>query len=92
MGLSDMIGQLRPHRKVRLGTRCNYQLTALGKTKAEKFGVEGPSWDVLAYLDENGQSTLRDISEGAHLSEEKSRNILKRLISSGYVTSVSTEG
>ena len=91
MAFVDMVSKLRPHRRVRLGTRTNYQLTALGKTKADKLEASGPMWDVLAYLDENGQSTLRDISDGTHFSQDKTNEVVKRLVASGYVASVSTE-
>ena len=90
MGLTEVFDTFR-RRKVSLGTRCTYALTPLGKTKAEEFGMNGPSWDVLAYLDENHQSTISDISEGTHYKEERVREILKRLISSGYVKRVATE-
>ena len=91
MAFADLMSHFTPHRKVRLGTRTNYQLTALGKTKADKLEAGGPMWEVLAYLDENGQSTLRDISEGTRFSQEKTKEVVKRLVSSGYVVSVSTE-
>lgn len=91
MGFADVIDQFRPRKKVRLGTRSTYMLTQLGKTKAEEFALSGPVWTVLAYLDDNGQCTMRDISEGAHFSEEKTKEVLKRLIDSGYVKRVSTE-
>ena len=91
MGFADVLEQFKPKRKVRLGTRCTYTLTQLGKSKAEEFGLSGPSWQVLAYLDENGQCTMRDITEGVHFSEEKTKEVLKRLIDSGYVKRVTAE-
>ena len=89
--IQDFMESIRPRQKVRLGVRCTYQLTQLGKTKAEEFSLSGPMWSVLAYLDENNQSTIRDISEGTHFKEDKVKEILKRLIDSGYARRVQTE-
>ena len=91
MGLTDFVDTFRPRRKVRLGMRCTYALTPLGKTKAEEFGLDGPAWDVLAYLDENHQSTVSEITDGTRYKEDRVKGILKRLISSGYVKRVATE-
>ncbi len=91
MGIGDLVDTFRPRRKVRLGIRCTYQLTQLGKTKAEEFGLSGPSWDVLAYMDENGASTIKEVAEGCHFSPEKTKEVLKKLIDSGYVRRVTTE-
>lgn len=91
MGLAELLDRFRPRRKVGLGMRCTYALTELGKTKAEEFGMSGPAWDVLAYLDENHQSTVQEISEGTHYKEDRVKEILKRLIASGCVRRVTTE-
>jgi len=91
MGLADFVDKFQVRRRVKLGTRCTYALTPLGKTKAEEFAATGPAWDVLAYLDENHQSTIADISEGTRHKEDRVKEVLKRLISSGYVKRVVTE-
>lgn len=91
MGLADFVDTFRPRHKVRLGMRCTYALTPLGKTKAEEFGLDGPSWDVLAYLDENHQSTVAEVSEGTHYKEDRVKKVLKMLITSGYVKRITTE-
>lgn len=91
MAIGDLIDQFRPRRKVRLGTRCTYMLSQLGKGKVEEFGLSGPQWDVLAYLDENGQCTIKEISDGTHHSDDKVKQILKKLIGAGYVKRVATE-
>jgi len=91
MGLSDVIGNFR-FRRVKLGRRVNYQLTALGRTKIEKSEGEGPNWNVLSYMDENSPScTVQEISEGTHLNDGRVRIILGRLIQSGYVAKVAGE-
>ena len=89
--IGDLIDTFKPRRRVRLGIRCTYALTPLGKTKAEEFGLSGPAWDVLAYLDENHQSTVADITDGTHHKEDRVKGVLKRLIASGYVKRVTTE-
>jgi DNA-binding MarR family transcriptional regulator len=89
--IGELFDTFRPRRKIKLGTRCTYALTPLGKTKAEEFAATGPAWDVLAYLDENHQSTIADISEGTRHKEDRVKEVLKRLISSGYVKRVVTE-
>ncbi len=91
MGLAELLGRFRPRLRAGLGVRCTYALTPLGKAKAEDFGMSGPAWDVLVYLDENHESTVREISEGTHYKEDRVKEILKRLISSGCVTRVTTE-
>jgi len=91
MGLSDVIGNFK-FRRVKLGGRRNYQLTALGRSKIEKTEGEGPNWNVLSYMDENPPScTVREIAEGAHLGEDRVRIIIERLMASGYVSRVSGE-
>ena len=91
MGLSEFVNRFQVRSKVKLGTRCTYALTPLGKTKAEEFSATGPLWDVLAYLDENHQSTIADIAEGTPHKEARVKEVLKRLIASGYVKRVATE-
>jgi len=91
MGLRDVIGHFRPQR-VRVGSRRNYQLTALGRSKVEKSEGEGTNWNVLAYMDENPPScTVREIGEGTHLAEDRVKIIIDRLKTSGYVSLVTGE-
>ena len=63
----DMLKGMVPARKAKVGVRCSYALTEFGKTKAEQFGAEGDMWQVLAFLDENVPSTIREIGDGVHL-------------------------
>ena len=88
MGMTDIIKSFVPARKVRAGSRASYGLTELGKQKAETFGLEGPTWEVLGYLNDNGPSSLNDICDGLHLKTERAREILNRLINSRYVAVV----
>lgn len=88
MGFTDVVKSFIPAHKVRVGSRCSYGLTQAGKEKAETFGFEGPKWEVLTYLNDNGASTLNDISEGMHLKVERVKEVLNRLIRERYVTVV----
>ena len=78
-------------KKTVVGTHNTYGLTQLGKTKAEEFALDGPKWEVLAMLDENGPSTIQEISDETHLSTDKVRRILRDHIKSGYVHRTSQE-
>lgn len=90
MGVADLIRSVIPARDVRIGVRASYGLTELGKTKAETFSLEGPTWEVLAYLDENGPCSFNELVEGCHMKTENMKTMLKRLIVSGYVRAVTT--
>lgn len=67
------------------GTRDNFGLTALGKKKAEDFSESTPKNKVLAFINENGTSTLPDIAQGIGSSTQKTKLILKSLQKDGYV-------
>jgi len=88
MGFTDIIKSFVPARQTRIGSRASYGLTELGKQKAETFGLEGPTWQVLGYLNDNGPSTLTDICEGLHLKSDRARELLNRLINSRYIVVV----
>lgn len=88
MNIGDFI---RVHKKATVGTHSTYGLSALGKTKAEEFALSGPRWEVLAMLNENGPSSVREIAEETKLSPEKVKAILRGHIRSGYVKKVSQE-
>jgi len=78
-------------KKPKVQSHNTYGLTALGKTKAEEFSLHGPKWEVLACLDENGPSSVTEIAEEVKSSPEKVKMILKGLIRSGYIRTVSQE-
>jgi DNA-binding MarR family transcriptional regulator len=78
-------------RRARIGKASSYNVTALGKTKAEKFDLEGPRWTVLAYLAESGPASVSEIVKESNLNDEKVKLILKGLIKDGYVAPVAGE-
>ncbi len=85
--IGDVINQFKP--KAKVGKRGLYGLTEVGKLKAEEFGVEGKGWKMLSWLDDNGASSLREISEGLGLKEEDTKELLRRMMNEGYVRRVS---
>lgn len=74
-----------------VGVSHTYGLTALGKTKAEEFQLQGVKWQVAAYLDENGASSVSEIAEETKISPEKLKKILKQMIAGGYVRRVTQD-
>jgi transcription initiation factor IIE alpha subunit len=90
MGFSDVLASLKPRGKARVSGHAHYILTELGKKKVTHFELEDdPTWNVAGYLDEHGESTLRDICEGLSIKEDKAKRILRRLMSSQYVCEAS---
>ena len=81
-------------RRRKLGGVHHYDLTPVGKQKAEQFSAElhGVRWQVMAYLDENGASTFREILSEVNVGEEKLRAILNSLIMNGYIQKVERAG
>lgn len=78
-------------RKVRVGHRQSYNVTALGKRKAEEFSLSGPRLQVLQHLSEDGPSGVPEVSRETNLTDEKVKLILQGLISDGYVQPVAHE-
>jgi len=64
-------------------------LTPLGKQKAEGFALEGPRYDVLSCLLENGALSIGEIAKVTNFSANKVRDVLKSLIKSGYAKKIS---
>lgn len=77
--------------RTKVGMRQSYGVTALGKQKAEDQALSGPSWKVLAYLAEDGPSSMTEVEKEVGMNTDKTRLILRGLINNGYVQSV-TQG
>ena len=88
MPIQEFINQFRPRMKVRLGRRWMYQLTQAGRKKVEEDSGGGSNWQVLAHLEDESPCTMRDIAQGVHLEEKKTKEVVRRLIDSGYVSRV----
>lgn len=78
-------------RRVKVSLRASYGVTALGKQKAEEFALSGPRWEVLAYLAEEGPSSISEIEKQVGMSGDKVKLILRQLISSSYVQRVTQD-
>lgn len=66
-------------------TRPSYQLTAIGKVKAEELRVSGPKGEVVAALENSGPCTITEITNEAKISSESIKRILNVLIRDGWV-------
>ena len=71
--------------------RANYQLTPLGKTKAEEYRVTGPRGSVMQMLDDSGPSTISEIANETRMSSERVKRILNSLQADGWIRRVSAE-
>ncbi len=74
-----------------VGMYHTYGLTPLGKKKSEQFVATTPQSEVLAYLDENGPSSITEIAGEVKTSPQKIKMILRGLMRSGYVRRVNQE-
>lgn len=75
-------------RSKRAAKYSNYTLTELGKTKAEEYGGAGKEFEVMNDLNDNGPSTLREVSGRVHMEEKVTKVVLDRLIEKQRVTKV----
>ena len=91
MAIRDIPAWFGAKRKVRVGTKMSYNVTVLGKQKAERFDLEGPRWQVLAYLSEQGPAGVPELVRETNLSEDKVKLILKGLMESGFVMTATGE-
>lgn len=78
-------------RKVRVGTRQSYNVTQIGKVKAEEFALSGPRLTVLQHLSEDGPCSITEVSKECNLSDDKTKLILRGLMADGYVQPVTHE-
>jgi DNA-binding MarR family transcriptional regulator len=91
MALEDIRSKFIPRKhKVRISRYSSFGLTVLGKREAEEESQtgNGVSWDVLAYLDENGPQKPQQIAKGLDQSEARIIAVLERLARNGYVQPV----
>jgi len=71
--------------------RANYQLTSLGKTKAENFNVNGTKGEVVMALDGVGPCTISELSNEIKMSPTKVRQVMDVLIRDGWARKVTGE-
>ncbi len=78
----------------KVASHHTYGLTPLGKTKAEEFGMAGTRGEVVSYLNDNGASSINEITSAGEVkaSADKIKAVIRGLMREGYVRRVSSEG
>ena len=71
--------------------RANYQLTSLGKTKAEQINVSGAKGEVVMALENIGPCTISELSNETKMSPTRVKQTIHVLIRDGWVRKVSGE-
>jgi len=72
-------------------TRKNYQLTALGKTKAEQYNVAGAKGEVMVSLENIGPCTITEIANDTKMTPNSAKQIVKALVRDGWARKVTAE-
>jgi DNA-binding MarR family transcriptional regulator len=62
-----------------------YGLTDVGKQKHDNMTASGPKLDILVYLNDNGSSSIREISEQLHLDERKVKAAVNAMINDSWI-------
>lgn len=71
-------------------SRPNYQLTALGKTKAENFSLMGIKGEIVTALENIGPCTLSELANEVKVSPAKIKNIMQVLVRDGWAMKVNS--
>ena len=71
--------------------RSNYQLTALGKTKAEQINISGSRGEVVMTLENIGPCTLSEIANETRMSPAHVKQVMQVLIRDGWANKVTGE-
>lgn len=71
--------------------RSNYQLTQLGKTKAEQINMSGTKGEVVMTLENIGPCTIPEIANEARMSPTHAKQMIQILIRDGWVSKVTGE-
>jgi len=92
MDMRSIAKMVTPRGKAKIDSRASYGLTELGKTKCEDYLGEGGSvtLNVMSYLDDHGPSRIRQIAKDLDMHEDDTKEVLKKLVSSGYVRIVTS--
>lgn len=72
-------------RSSRVTADMSFGLTEAGKKKAEEFSAQGPKFEILATLREQGVCTIGELSEETHIPTERLKQIVKTLRAQGYI-------
>jgi len=71
--------------------RSNYQLTTLGKTKAEQISVSGTKGEVVMALENIGPCTINELSNETKMSPRTVKQAMAVLVRDGWVRKVQSE-
>lgn len=72
-------------------SRANYQLTALGKVKAEQFNVVGTKGEVVTALENIGPCTISELANETKMSPERVKQAVQVLVRDGWARKVTSE-
>lgn len=72
-------------------SRSNYQLTEIGKRKAEDFNITGTKGEIVIALESIGPCTLSELSNETKMSPTRVKMIVQTLMRDGWVRKVSGE-
>ena len=72
--------------------RSNYQLTALGRTKAEQINISGDRGNVVMALENIGPCTIAELAREIQMSPTHVKQALQILIRDGWASKVTGEG
>jgi len=71
--------------------RSNYQLTALGKTKAEQINISGTKGEVVMALENIGPCTIAELANEVKMSPTHVKQAMQVLIRDGWARKISGE-
>jgi len=71
--------------------RSNYQLTALGKTKAEQINISGTRGEVVMALENIGPCTISELANEIKMSPAHVKQAIGILVRDGWASKVSGE-
>jgi len=71
--------------------RSNYQLTALGRTKAEQINISGDRGNVVMALENIGPCTIAELAREIQMSPAHVKQMMQILIRDGWASKVSGE-
>ena len=71
--------------------RSNYQLTALGKTKAEQINVSGTKGEVVMALENIGPCTISELANEIKMSPANVKQTMQILVRDGWARKITGE-
>ena len=71
--------------------RSNYQLTHLGKTKAEQINISGTRGEVMMALENIGPCTISELANEIKMSPTNVKQAMQILVRDGWARKVQNE-